>query len=809
LSRKAGKLDEARAHYQQALAGSPNATWILHELADICRHLGRLEEAYAHLEHAKSMDPYNATTYGYFADLLRHEGKVAEAQANLEKAVEIDGEYTWAWRELAELRALSGKHAEAEECYRKACQLETDEPINDGLKAFLLRCQNRRDAAIPYLERAVERQPDYLWAWREQIEFHLIANHPDEAEAVATRAIAALPHSAPIYGMLAEAQRRMGKRALARASVAKALEIADDVPQLWAIRAELSAEDDDYAGARRSAERAVELDSGVEYKALLAQVLIASAAEAPVGSSAQALEDAGRIVAGLLKLDRPIQPAFELAASLAERRGDLLEAKAICDRALAGTYQGDSRLLLRRARLAVLSAEKDPTSRLEPLFTQQGTGKAPAPWREIAHVFAQAHQPILARRAVYLHLSSAAPSAEEQAKAWLAIAETELGLGNLDEAGQALERALERDPDCVSGRILGAVLADQRDDLPAAIAHLVHLDQRLQERVRAGSSAQGTDPGLLRQLALLYERARQPDSAAATWERLRKDPRRTPQLYADYACYLVRRGDQAQAEAVIAEVLAACPTTAPELQRLLREIGLSAANRAGAPAGAKELLKHEAILATSNRIVLAELAIAGADFALARRQLERARAEEPDNRAVRLLHVRALIGAHELREAEALARALWEESRGDEAAAVLVAECLSLRERFAEAQAVLTDPALPARPGADRGLLAAIIAFEVDGVHHGLAKLGRAPLPKHPTPLVRLFAAAYPGVWATPVGDDPIRPEDLFHLPPFPHLASHLAEALSAQGRHDLAATLLVAVARVIDGRGDATHARA
>jgi hypothetical protein len=225
----------------------------------------------------------------------------------------------------------------------------------------------------------------------------------------------------------------------------------------------------------------------------------------------------------------------------------------------------------------------------------------------------------------------------------------------------------------------------------------------------------------------------------------------------------------------------------------------------------KELLAREDRLATPNRVLLSELALGASDFALARRQLERALAETPSDRHARLLRARALLGQQEVREAEAEARKLWEERRADEAAATMVAECLALRERFDEAQAVLADAALPAQPAVERGLLAALIAFEREGLHRGLAQLGRVPPPPASAPqapLVRVLAAAFPNAWAAPRVEEPARREDLFHLPPFPNLALRIAEALSTHGKDDLAAALLTAVARVAEARGDQAHAR-
>jgi superkiller protein 3 len=812
LARRAGKLEEARKHYQAAAAASPNATWILHEQADICRHLGRMEEAYAHLEHAKGLNPYDAVTFGYFADLLRHEGKHATAIAHLEKAVELDDEYTWAWRELAELRGLTGKHDEAELAYQRALTLEPDEAINDGLKAFLLRCQGRRDAALPYLERAVEKQRDYLWAWREQIDYHFSLHRPDHAEAAARRAVAAMPGTPPLLGMLAESLRRQGKRAEASSIATKAIEIAGDVPQLWAIQAEIAAEEDDLEDALRCARLASDLDKGAEYQALLAQVLIAGGHEA----------EAETVVKGLLGAAHPIQPAFELAATLAERRGQAEQARRWCDQALKGPFPGDPRLLIRRARLAVQAATSAQehaaaAAPLAVLFERSGG----VPWRELAQVLASAGQGVAARRAAYLHIAhSALPGcpSHEQAKAWLALAELELSLGNPPESAQALEQCLARDTAHVPALILGAVLADQRGDLGKAIGHLEHIDRQLQAAHGNGGSPPTHEAMLQRQLASLYERDGRHDDAEALWTRLVAEYRDQPLHQAEHACFLLRRGRLAEAEELAARILPTlirdCPPHAPEIQQLLREL---AVRRLGADQGARAttraacdaLVAYDAQLATSNRILLAQLALAAEDHGLARRQLDLAQAEEPDNRAIRLLRVRlhAATRAHD--QAEVLARALFEQAPGDQEAAVLLAECLVQRSHCAQALAVLDDPHQPAKPSLERGLLAALIALEVHGESACLARLGRVPPPENSSPLVRIFAAAWPGAWVPADASRSAVAADLNALPAFAQLARRLGEALARAGRHDLAAALLTQAATALARRGERADARA
>ena len=787
LARRSGKLEVARDHFRQALEGAPDAPWVLHELADICRHLGRMEEAYAHLERARAMDPYDATTYGYFADLLRHEGKTGPAIANLEKAVELDPEYAWAWRELAELRALGGKPEEAETAYRKAVELEPDEAINDGLRAFLLRCQGKRDAALPWLERAVERQKDYLWAWREQIDYHLARGKPADAEGAARRGIEQMPESTPLLGLLAESLRRQGRHREAREPVLRALTLSPDTPQLHALHAEILAEDGEAEAAVPCARRATELDDAPEYRALLAQVLIA----------AGHADEGAEIARALASAKEPIQPAYELAALVAERGDDLAGAIRWCDKGLAA-HPTEPRLIVRRARLGQQAQETNATDRLVPLFDVAGQ----LPWRDISQLFAQAGRAVLARRAAYLVISGAEGDgearAERRAKAWLHLAELELNLANPAEATQALGIALGHDADCVPARILGAVLADQRGDLPAAIGHLEHLDRRLHDR--DGSDEPAESSLLLRQLASLHERTGDHGQAGRCWDRIRAEVGDDPTYRADHAAFRLRHGE-AGAVTEAEAVLAALPATLPEGQRLLRELAIARANQSGAEAALAVLRPRLADLGTANRLLFAQLALGAGEPALAREQAERVAEAEPGNRAARLLRCRALLASRDLVGAEIAARAVVGQAPDDEEAALLLGEALAMLGRHGDALTVLDRRTLPARPSFERGLLTALVRFEALGEAAGLAALGRAPTPARPTPIARVLAAAYPEAWASEDPDHRAAPDDLLALPPFPAMARIIASALAARGRDELATNLLLGVAAAVAGR--------
>lgn len=801
LARRRGEWADAREHYQRAHQGAPSAVWVLHELADCNRHLGRMEEAYAHLDRAREEEPYNAVSYGYQADFLRHEGRTAEALGYLAKAIEFDPAYAWAWRERAELLAQGGKHAEAEEAWRKACDLEPDVAINDGLRAFILRSQDRREAALPWLERAVERQPGYLWAWRERIEHHLAADRALEAEAVARAGLEALPEAAPVWGMLAEALRRQGikdpaKRAQADAAVRKALELDPGMPQVWAIQAELAVERGDLALAETAARKAVELaakhGAGPEYTALLAQVLTAC----------DRAGDAEELLTGLLARQPALQPAWELAAVLAERRGDLARAKDVCDRALAGPLPGDARLRVRRARLGVQAGE-DPAriaAELDPLFASD---HAVVPWREVAQLHAQAGRPVEARRAAYLALEQAGDDAARR-RARVQLAELELSLGNPTGAGTALDAVLRAEPDHLQARILGAALADHQGDLHGAIGHLQHLDTRVRQLLASSDPKGASHPeppaGLLRQLAALYERSGDLGLAEKVWSRLIAHHPRDGEVIAEHAAFIARRTGARDAAPAVAAAEALVASGGEAHQRLLRELALAEAKAGRADTAVDVLVARDALLDHEGRLLLARLAVAAGQTETAKRHLEALIPQLSGERAdaAELLLARARLGLGDPDAAARGADALWQRSgRRHEEAATVLAECHACRGRFAEALAVLEDPALPVDWTLERALLGAVVAMEERGEAWCLAVLGRHGAPTaqmHGLPLVRVLAAAWPGAWTSPLADRPVLDGDLASVPPFPRLGLRLAGALVAAGRADLAATHLIAV---------------
>jgi tetratricopeptide (TPR) repeat protein len=86
----AGRLDDARHEYEQALTASPDSALLLRELAIIERRGGQITQARVHLERAATLDPADRATRLQIADILEAGGDIAGATRALEAAQAIE-----------------------------------------------------------------------------------------------------------------------------------------------------------------------------------------------------------------------------------------------------------------------------------------------------------------------------------------------------------------------------------------------------------------------------------------------------------------------------------------------------------------------------------------------------------------------------------------------------------------------------------------------------------------------------------------------------------------------------------------------
>jgi tetratricopeptide (TPR) repeat protein len=87
---RAGRLDDARAAYLQAIAASPDSAFLYREAADVERRLGRDDEALAHARDAVAHDPSDGASQLLLGELLEARGDWQGALAAYDAAHRLD-----------------------------------------------------------------------------------------------------------------------------------------------------------------------------------------------------------------------------------------------------------------------------------------------------------------------------------------------------------------------------------------------------------------------------------------------------------------------------------------------------------------------------------------------------------------------------------------------------------------------------------------------------------------------------------------------------------------------------------------------
>lgn len=798
LHRMQGKLDEAREFFAQALSASPGATWILLELADTCRHMGRLDEAFTHLEHARNSDPFDPTTYAFLGDILRSRGRLKQARAHFAKAVELDPGYAWAWRERAEIAALMDLHEEAQEAFAQVCALEPDEAINEGLQAFLLRCRGEGDQAEPHLRRAIAAMPSYAWAHRELCEHLLTRQRNQEAEEAARYGLHQIADFGPLRLLLAESLRRQQRSDEALTVLEQALAGEPDIPQLWAMRAEITCEHDPQK-ALSYARKAARLDSSSDFRLLLAQVLAACGDDSSCHAQARAVS----------RTHPNNAVAWVLLCDINERRPDM-RAALVAARLGLRHCPDDWRLRTRAARLEWLQGQEPGLQRLQDVFA------APAdtdiPWRDVALLFAHGGRGTECHRALAELTRVSDHHAKAQAECFRVWSECAVTLGNHEEALDAIGKAVHLAPDALPIRMLAAALLSQQDNGAAALPHLRHLHQHLPAESLSQRQL------VLHQLATIHARQGQRDSAQACWDELGQLPPWDIGIAADYLQFLNDAGQWTLASAHGQNDIAQrsdAQLRSDDGQRLLSLCTLAVHHAHGPAAAATLLQHHDRCLGLAGRELLAQVHIGSGDTPAAEalllallQQTDETSSTSSQRLRWRCMHIRCLLARGANDQAWQDCQALVQEHPHSETPHCLWAEMLAYRGRYGDALMQLHGITLSRAPSMEHLLLRAVILLQCHGPEACQAWLQRWPLGSEieAPPLLRVLIAAWPEINpAYPAGVPDS--DDLGAFPPFTQAALHCVQALVQRGHTQAAGRLLGILAPAVQQLGGSARA--
>lgn len=111
---RAGRLDEAEAAYERAIAASPESGFLYREVAGVEQQRGNFDEALAHARKAIELDPNDAAAHAIAGAVLEGRGEYVAAAEAFERAASIDGSAAYRAR-AADLRRKADEASLPEE----------------------------------------------------------------------------------------------------------------------------------------------------------------------------------------------------------------------------------------------------------------------------------------------------------------------------------------------------------------------------------------------------------------------------------------------------------------------------------------------------------------------------------------------------------------------------------------------------------------------------------------------------------------------------------------------------------------------
>jgi len=135
-----GKMDEALAHYAEALRVRPDYADSYYNIGVALDNLGRSGEAMAHYAEALRFRPGYPEAHNNLGALLHQQGRLREAMNHYLEAVRLRPDYADARQNLGSVLASQGKNAEAIEQYKRALAIN---PENGAIRSALEKLKGR------------------------------------------------------------------------------------------------------------------------------------------------------------------------------------------------------------------------------------------------------------------------------------------------------------------------------------------------------------------------------------------------------------------------------------------------------------------------------------------------------------------------------------------------------------------------------------------------------------------------------------------------------------------------------------------
>jgi predicted O-linked N-acetylglucosamine transferase (SPINDLY family) len=234
--RRAGRLAEAQAVYEEALRLEPDSPVVLNNLGTLLLLRGNPAAAEPLLERSVQLRPDYAVAHNNLGTVYLALGRFAEARVCFTQVLVLQPRLVEAHYNLGTVHHREGRPGEAEAELEQALRLDPNYAPAHYQRGVVLKDALRLEKARAALERALELEPGFVDAWTVLANVLALEGRVSEARAAMDRALAIAPSGAlqvrsalllpVIYGSIEDIER-------ARASLDQNLaRLASEVPSI-------------------------------------------------------------------------------------------------------------------------------------------------------------------------------------------------------------------------------------------------------------------------------------------------------------------------------------------------------------------------------------------------------------------------------------------------------------------------------------------------------------------------------------------------------------------------------------------------
>ena len=223
-----GRLDEAAAHYQQALSLKPDFAEAHNNLGNVLLSQGEVDQAATQFEQACSLKPDYTEAHNNLGTALLRQSKLDAAAARFERAISLRPDYAEAHNNLGSVLWRQGRLDDATARFNHAIALRPDYAEAHNNLGIVLAQQSKFDPALQQFERAIALRTGYAEAHNNLGNVLSSLGNLERAVTHYERALAIRPNYIEVHSNLGNVLWKQGKLDEAAAHSEHALALKPD-----------------------------------------------------------------------------------------------------------------------------------------------------------------------------------------------------------------------------------------------------------------------------------------------------------------------------------------------------------------------------------------------------------------------------------------------------------------------------------------------------------------------------------------------------------------------------------------------------